>query len=675
MPSFLGVILLLFWGCGKPPEPTVGFAEDIAPILYENCTICHHSDGIGPFNLVSYEDVSKRARLVADVVADRYMPPWKPAFDHGPVLKDTRRLSEEEIALIQAWERAGAPSGDLSQLPPAPVYEDGWTLGEPDVVVEMSEPFQLQAEGGDVFRNLVIPIPLDSPRYIRAIEFLPETKLAIHHAIIAVDPTDASRRLDARDPGPGFDSMDLGAAVRPFGHLIGWTPGQVPYEAYPGTAWRVEPGTDLVVQLHMLPSGKTENVSPKIGLFFSEEPPTRYSMIVQLWEYDIDISAGDSNYEVEESFVIPVATQVLGLFPHAHYLGKDMRIWAEVPGGEKQWLLHIPDWDFNWQSDYRFLEPLSLPANTRVVMRYSYDNSESNFRNPHSPPIRVKRGFDSFDEMGDVAIQVLLNEPSDWAILQEAQSRYDISVMGKLPAHLSSLARALDQQGRVDEAIQILEELVGLYPGDESSVLDLSRLHSSQENWEAAVRVLLNGLSEHGMSPQYRIQLGKTYLEFGIPSRASSHFEEAARLLETVNPGLAADCMYEVATIKMSQGDWGAVRSSLEKILAMSPEHIEAHLMSAAVEIAGNNLEGAQRHLLVVIESSEPKRPTDDMILGLLPFPNGGVVLARTYLQVGNASKALEVIRETVRGARINGLSAALEYLENLETQISEELE
>jgi len=274
--------------CASPESPT--YATEIAPIIDRHCIQCHHPKGLGPFSLVGFEDVKKRARQISEVVEDRFMPPWKPAEGYGPPLANERRLSQSEITLIRRWFEQGTPPGDLSLAPRPKLKEDHWQLGEPDLVVEMETPFLLGADGEDIFRNFVIPIPLDESQYVRALEFQPNVKLAIHHAIVAIDPTPRSRTLDAQDPQPGYESMDLGSAVTPFGHLIGWAPGQVPYEAFPGTNWKLEPSTDLVVQLHLLPTGKIEEISPRIGIFFTDDPPTRLSMVVQLRETEIDIA-------------------------------------------------------------------------------------------------------------------------------------------------------------------------------------------------------------------------------------------------------------------------------------------------------------------------------------------------------------------------------------------------
>ncbi|WP_221030401.1 tetratricopeptide repeat protein [Actomonas aquatica] len=462
------------------------FVADVAPILAANCVECHRADGIGPFPLVTYREARRRARQIAEVTASGYMPPWKPDPNHGPALQGERRLSPAAIATLQAWHEAGAPSGDLDAFTPPPLPTGDWTLGEPDLEVTFDDPFVVPAEGTDIFRNFVIRLPLDERRYIRAVEFLPESALVVHHAIIAFDSTDESRMLDAADPGPGFASMDTGGGVHPNGHIIGWTPGQHPYEVHPGTAFAVEPGTDLVLQLHLLPSGRPEPLAPRIGLHFATEPPTHTGFSLLLREDDIYLPAGSRGIVVAESIILPADAAVLGMYPHAHYLGQDMRITATLPDGEQRWLLHIPDWDFNWQSDYRYEEPLPLPAGTRIDMRYTYDNSAANPRNPHHPPIDVHAGNSSFDEMGSIAIQFLLDSATDLPKFHETQSRYQIASGDTSPDALFNLAVAIDQQGRVADAIAAYQNVLAVAPEHPFALNNLASLRERRGELDAA---------------------------------------------------------------------------------------------------------------------------------------------------------------------------------------------
>ena len=256
------------------------------------------------------------------------MPPWKPDAGYGPALEGERGLSHLEIEQIQAWHEAGAPEGDSPLLITPPSVSNDWQLGEPDLVISPKSPYLLPAEGSDVFRNLVIPIPVNKSRFVRAVEFRPKNLKVVHHASMMVDRTISSLQKDRAEGGVGFDGMETHEAANPDGHFLGWTPGQRPYEAYPGTAWQLDPNSYLVVQMHLIPSGKAEEVQPSIGLYFSEEPPDRHAFVLIIKSQSIDIPAGTSDYLIEEKFQLPVSIDILRAYPHAHYLGKDLQLFV-----------------------------------------------------------------------------------------------------------------------------------------------------------------------------------------------------------------------------------------------------------------------------------------------------------------------------------------------------------
>ena len=254
---------------------------------------------------------------------------------------------------------------------------------------------------------LVIPIPVQATRYVRGIEFRPGNTRVVHHANMRIDPTSSSRLLDEADPEPGFDGPISRTADYPDGHFLGWTPGQLPPLLADGMAWRVEPGSDLVLQLHMQPTDGMQLVQASIGLFFTERPPARLPMMVRLGRQNIAIPPGDIAYRIEDRFVLPVDVEVLAVQPHAHYRAKEIKGFATLPDGSRKWLIYIRNWDFQWQDLYRYERSFVLPRGTTLEMQYTYDNSAGNRRNPDRPPRRVRWGQNSTDEMGDLWIQVL----------------------------------------------------------------------------------------------------------------------------------------------------------------------------------------------------------------------------------------------------------------------------
>jgi hypothetical protein len=390
----------------------VTYSKDVAPLLADRCGMCHHPGGSAPFTLLTYADARRHAGQIATVTANRFMPPWKADPADGPFVGQ-HPLDNQEILLLRHWLDAGAPEGDPRDLPPARAWVEGWQLGKPDLVVTLKQPYTLQAEGTDAFRIFVLPIPVETARFVRGLEFRPGNPKVVHHANIRIDTTPASRRLDEADPGPGYDGLIARSATYPDGHFLGWTPGQVAPLLPPDLAWRLEKNTDLVVELHMQPSGKAEQVSPSIGLYFGDAAPTRTPAMLRLGRQDIDIPAGDAKYVISDSYTLPVDVDVEAVQPHAHYRARDVRGVATLPDGSMKRLIDIADWDFRWQHVYRFVTPIRLPKGTTVSMRYTYDNSADNARNPQRPPIRARWGQRSAEEMGDLWLQVLPRDGDD----------------------------------------------------------------------------------------------------------------------------------------------------------------------------------------------------------------------------------------------------------------------
>jgi Flp pilus assembly protein TadD len=408
----LQACLALLLMAGPARAQSVTYTKDVAPLLADRCGMCHHAGGSAPFTLLSYADAKRHAGQIATVTANRFMPPWKADPTDGPFVGQ-RPLSDREILLLRRWLEAGAPEGDPRDLPRSRDWVDGWQLGNPDLVITLKQPYTLPAEGTDAFRIFVLPIPVETARFVRGLEFRPGNPKVVHHANIRIDTTPVSRKLDEAGPGPGYDGLIARTATYPDGHFLGWTPGQVAPLLPNELAWRLERNTDLVVELHMQPSGKAEQVAPSIGLYFSDTPPTRTPAMLRLGRQDIDIPAEDANYVITDSYTLPVDVEVEAVQPHAHYRARDVRGEARLPDGSTKRLIDIADWDFRWQHVYRFVTPLSLPKGTTVSMRYTYDNSATNERNPQRPPIRARWGQRSAEEMGDLWLQVLPRNDDD----------------------------------------------------------------------------------------------------------------------------------------------------------------------------------------------------------------------------------------------------------------------
>src|SRR5262249_29069027 len=251
-------------------------------------------------------------------------------------------------------------------LPAAPRLAAGWQSGMPDLVVTLPS-YEVRADGPDIFRNFVVPVPIDRLRVVRGLEFRPGG-LAVHHANIRIDPTRASRQLDDAAPAPGYEGVILRSADYPDGHFLGWTPGQAPPLATDDMAWTLDTESDLVVQLHLRPSGRTERIQPSIGFYFTSTSPSRPPSIVRLGRQNLDIVPGAAHVPVTDAFTLPVGAEVRAIQPHAHYRARTLTVTATMPSGVKRPLITIRNWDFNWQDQYRYASPLWLPAGTRLEM-------------------------------------------------------------------------------------------------------------------------------------------------------------------------------------------------------------------------------------------------------------------------------------------------------------------
>jgi predicted negative regulator of RcsB-dependent stress response len=295
-------------------------------------------------------------------------------------------------------------------------------------------------------------------------------------------------------------------------------------------AWRLDPGTDLVLQLHMLPTGKPETIRPAVGFYFTERPSRVQPFVIGLDSQEIDIAAGEDDYLVEDEIVLPVAVEVLGLYPHAHYLGKTMHVEAVLPDGSRKTLIRIDDWDFNWQDEYRYTRPLPLPAGTTISMRYVYDNSSSNERNPTHPPVRVRVGNRSTDEMGSLQVQVLARSAQDRLLLDEAQSRQKLA---KNPAHfaaLNNLGNALLAQGRVVEATEHLRLAIRARPDLDEAHYNLGVALAEQGLFDEAIVCYRRALDLNPDLTPAENNLGNAFLALDQTESAIEHYKNALRL-------------------------------------------------------------------------------------------------------------------------------------------------
>jgi hypothetical protein len=351
--------------------------------------------------------------LIATVTAKRYMPPWLPS---APRFQHEIKLTDAEIAMLGRWAAAGAPQGNPRTTPAPPVFNDGWALGKPDLEAQMPAAFEVPAEGPDLYRCFVIPSTGAPDRWVRALDIRPGNARVVHHVILLQDTSRTARK---RDTGSGYECFGTPGFL-PARGLGGWTPGALPAVNPDDIPERFHGGADLVLQIHYHPTGRIETDQTRLALYFTDTPPKRRMMDIPLNSSRIDIPPGERAYKVTDHFTIPVEVDALGVIPHAHYVCRSMYAYAILPDGTRRTLLRIPDWNFNWQQQYRYATPLRLPADTQVEMEFTYDNSALNPRNPNQPPARVVYGPGTQDEMAGLHLQVVPVDPADAEELSQA---------------------------------------------------------------------------------------------------------------------------------------------------------------------------------------------------------------------------------------------------------------
>jgi tetratricopeptide (TPR) repeat protein len=623
MHRLLAVLALA--ACAAQAEP-ITFYKHIAPIVYQSCAPCHRPGEPGPFPLLTYADVRKHGQQIVSVIQRRYMPPWLPEAGYGD-FQEERRLTDEQIRTIEEWVRQGGPAGSQADAPPLPPFVPGWQLGEPDLVIEATAPYTLPAGGPDQYWNFVLPLKVSGTRWVRAIEIRPGNIRAVHHANVLIDRS-RSARMQEKAPGAGFPGMDLNVesdAFDPDSHFLFWKPGGTPWVEPAGMAWRADPGADLVLNVHMQPTGKPEQVQPSIGLYFTSEPATRYPMLLQL-EHDgaLDIPPGDADFPVGDNFVAPMDMDVLAVYPHAHYLGHLLEGYATLPGGARKWLIRIPDWDPNWQSVYRYKEPVFLPKGSVVSMRYHYDNSAANPRNPNRPPRRVRGGNQATDEMAHLWLQVLPRGGQDHRMeLQEAimlrrlekypgdfTSQFNLGALmlargrnadavpylrGAVaarpdhPVALNTLGAALLSAGNVNEAAGFFARALQANPRYTNARYNLANALAEQQRWEQAATEFRKVLADNPDDSGARQHLGEVLRLWGDERARQGSLEEAAAHLRESLEFRQDDAVLH--------SDLGSVLARLGLIRDAVPEFEAALRLDPKLETARHNLQAARARL------------------------------------------------------------------------------
>ncbi len=508
--------------------------------------------------------------------------------------------------------------------------------------------YTLPPDGTDVFRIFVVPLPVNATRYVRGLEFRTGSPNVVHHANIRVDRTSASRAFDDADPAPGYDGLIARSAGYPDGHFLAWTPGQVAPLLPKGLAWTLSPGTDLVVELHMQPTGKPELVQPTIGLFFGSDPPERTPAMLRLGRQNIDIAPGDKRYMVTDTFVLPVDVDVLALQPHAHYRAREIRGTATRPDGSVETLIEIKDWDFRWQQVYRYVDPVHLPKGTRLAMEYRYDNSADNPRNVQQPPQRVRWGQRSNDEMGDFWLQVLTRDDRDLDTLAAAfrpkQLAEDIvGYEARIAIEPSSvelhddIAMLYLETGRTGDAVRNFAESARLRPSSAATHFNLATALTMAGRRAEAADEYQKALA---LRPAYALahnNLGVLLLQQGQADAALAHFAEAVR----ADPDYA-EALDNLGRVRLQRGEWRQGVDALERAVQLRPDWPAALTdlalgLSTASDAAVMN---PARGVVMAERAATVTRRADPLVLD---------VLASAYAAAGDRARAMATLDEALR--------------------------
>lgn len=620
-------------------QTAVTWSHQIAPLVYEHCTICHHSNGSAPFSLLTYRDAYRWGPQMAIVTASRYMPPWLPEQGYGD-FENERRLSDGEISLIGEWVKDGMLEGDPAAAPPMQEYGDTWQNGTPDLILRVERPFNLPASGSDVFRNFVLPYPLRQRHYIRAMEIRPSVPHIIHHATIIIDRTASFRRahpLEWRDGVPGMElEVAAGNEFDPDSHFLFWQPERSVVVEPQDMAWELDPGNDLILNMHLKPSGKSEVVSAEIGLYFTNRAPEKKPMLLQLERDDaLDLPAGERSFAVEDTLRLPVDVEVLAIYPHAHYLGKKLEAWATLPDLQKKWLIRIPNWNIDQQSVYRYRVPVFLPKGSVVHMHYIYDNSSDNIHNPHIPPIRVKAGNRSVDEMAHLWLQVLpVNTPSNGPdprlSLEEAWMRRWLSKEPEATIPLYNLASTFADEGRYQDAIAAYQHALVLHPDNEQMLNSFGAALEQSGNWERAEKTYQQAIKGHSDICDARFNLARLELKHDHVPEAAKEFH---RMLEECPTDAAIHSGLGVALAR--QGQTEAAESEFRTALEIDPNDFTALHNLGDLALQANQTQRA----LELLEAAVKQNPKDADVREQL---------AHAYALSGLADKAISQMREAI---------------------------
>ncbi len=403
------------------------FARDVLPILQQNCQECHRPGAIAPMSFLTYGETRPYARAIARAVVTKAMPPWfaDPTVGH---FKNAKMLTDEQISTLSAWAEQGAREGDANDAPPPVAFQDGWTIGKPDIVVKYPHPIQIPATGVIEQSNLLVYAHFDRDMWVQAAQVMPGNPKVVHHMKAWIRPPGSSWMKNAPEGelynpprgevgavGNDLENVAASSPVKPVQDILAkYNPGVEGQEFTVGGAAKfIAAGSDIVFEAHYTTDGQPETDQSMVGIVLAKNPPEqRHLTTTAISVRRFEIPAGEPNYEVDGETVIDAPASLVWVQPHMHYRGKDYELKAVYPSGETVTVLRVPSYRFDWQVGYELAAPLALPAGTKLVTVSHYDNSTGNKFNP-DPKVSVTYGPQSWDEMNVTFVGIVVNPAAD----------------------------------------------------------------------------------------------------------------------------------------------------------------------------------------------------------------------------------------------------------------------
>ncbi len=394
------------------------YSKDVAPILNKNCASCHRPGDIAPMSLLTYDEARPWAKAIRSAVAQGKMPPWHAEAPRGTFSND-RRLTDQDKETLIAWADGGSPQGNPKDLPPAPKFVEGWEIGQPDAVVNMTKPFDVPASGTIDYQYFQMPTNFTEDKWVQAIEVKPGVRGVVHHILVFSKEPDGTVMPSAfttvvpKPPTPkeGQKPFDSNAALaRMRGALIATTaPGTNAMAFQPGSAMLVKAGSVLTFQVHYTANGKPASDVSSVGFIFAKRPPQREVRNSAFINATFVLEPGEANKAVDSAIEFNQDSHITALFPHTHLRGKSWEYRLVYPDGRTEVVLSVPKYDFNWQTYYEFTTPLAVPKGSRLEATAHYDNSLNNPSNPDAK-VAVHWGEQTWQEMQYSGITFTLDE-------------------------------------------------------------------------------------------------------------------------------------------------------------------------------------------------------------------------------------------------------------------------